>query len=508
MVTCKKCGSANCRNNGGSYLTTMGIKKQRVKCRDCNFAFSVEENLDEEEIVLSSESNKILVITSAKNDTPINEAFLDTLETYCEHRNAELIIIPVSHKPSDEPQTYDFPPEIRKYLCEKNRYYPKENLKIFCSLKISSAIENPLAGLDPLSKGINTIIGHPQVQLKTLPRIHEDYPSIMTTTGCISVRNYRNNKTGTKADFNHSFSAVVVEFDDGFVHIRHLNFDDSSSDFYDLDNHYVAWNKTVQKSNIEAIITGDEHQAFIDKTVKNATYDGPKSIVGRLKPTVIVRHDVLDAYSISHHHNKNTFLKYEKYITGKNILEKELNGLVDFLDETTPSNATTHIVQSNHNEHLLRWLNEADPKVEPWNARIFHWLSYKVLGEIEAGNKNIDPLKMYYESVSNKPNIKFVGRNEKFEIFGISLGSHGDVGNNGARGSRKQFSILPTKCVIGHSHSPGIEKGCYQVGTSSKFGLEYNNGASSWHHAHCLIHKNGKRQLIFINYGKYCLDSQ
>jgi hypothetical protein len=99
--------------------------------------------------------------------------------------------------------------------------------------------------------------------------------------------------------------------------------------------------------------------------------------------------------------------------------------------------------------------------------------------------------------------VKYLRRNESFKICDIEMSHHGDYGANGSRGSRNQFANLPTKTIIGHSHSPGITAGCYQVGTSSALQLEYNQGLSSWMNTHCLVYTNGKRQLINIINGRW-----
>lgn len=53
-------------------------------------------------------------------------------------------------------------------------------------------------------------------------------------------------------------------------------------------------------------------------------------------------------------------------------------------------------------------------------------------------------------------------------------------------------------------NSPSIEKGCYQVGTSTHLSLGYTKGLSSWLNTHCVVYDNNKRQLIHIIDGEYC----
>jgi hypothetical protein len=61
------------------------------------------------------------------------------------------------------------------------------------------------------------------------------------------------------------------------------------------------------------------------------------------------------------------------------------------------------------------------------------------------------------------------------------------------------------KTIIGHSHSPGIDGGCYQTGTSTPLRLDYNKGPSSWLNCHCVLYANGKRSLLPIIDGEWRL---
>lgn len=124
---------------------------------------------------------------------------------------------------------------------------------------------------------------------------------------------------------------------------------------------------------------------------------------------------------------------------------------------------------------------------------------YQMLEKTEmglSGTEHPDPFELI-ASPWLKENVQFCQRSG-MKVLGIEVGQHGDRGINGARGSAVSFAKVPTKMIVGHSHSPQINKGCYVVGTSSMLALEYNKGASTWHHAHCIIHRNGKRQMIFI----------
>lgn len=523
-MNCPACDSTEVIKKGTVALAT-GTIKQRYKCKACGEPFSVVSNDEATDDLFADEfeqeyaespvsyersddwlnsnvyNKQRLIITSAQNNTAVDEDFLRCIERYREATGAGLVVIPIKYKTinSEDDSTVDtYDESIIDYLCENTLTFSKCNVKVYAGLRIQATAENPLSGLDPLSKGWTVIVGHAQVQLKTLPNLDKRISDILTTTGALTVKNYSKSKLGEKARFNHSLSAIVLEFDDDVYHLRHLNYDPATKSFFDIDRQYKS-DGSIEQHSAEALVTGDEHALFRDPIVEQHTYTDEKSIVNTLKPKYIVRHDSLDAYSVSHHHKKNVFTQYAKWKTGFNSIEEELRLTVEYINKTTPDYATSLIVQSNHNEHLLRWLNEVDIKTEPWNAKLYHYLMYQMLEQTEmgaSGTEHPDPFELVARP-HLKQNVDFINR-AGVKIMDIEVGAHGDRGINGARGSAAGFARIPDKMIVGHSHSPSIQKGCYVVGTSSRLALEYNSGASTWHHAHVVIHPNGKRQMIFV----------
>ena len=524
-MICINCNSENLKKLGMRF-TAGRTKNLGYECNDCGTEFLVpytseEESLEDipddlhyirnDEYINKITSAKKIVFTTAINNTKVNKKFYDSIKQYCEFNSAELVVFPLRYcNPSlltilsDDKKTW-YDESIEPYLVENN-FEILPNLKALGGLKTQATVENPLSGVDGLSKGYSIIFGHPQVSLKTLPRNEEKYPAIATTTGAITEKNYSSTKVGYKAGFNHSMSALILEIDDeGDFFIRHLNFDGKG--FYDLDYYYDSKSAKKSMTRVEAIITGDEHAVFIDPEVLAATYNNKDSIVSTLNPKYIVRHDVLDFFSGSHHHKKDTFLKFAKHHSGRKwSVKSELELTVNFINDTTPKNTKNLIIASNHNSHLLQWLNDEQTCKDMENAVIYHYLMYKVLEktkfDVTSGQYiSPDPFELY---ASDKlVNTEFLSRNQSFKIKDVDVSDHGDVGVNGSRGSSKQFSNIPVKNITGHSHSPVIDKGNYTVGTSSLLRLGYNKGYSSWDHCHCLIYPNGKRQLIFIRNGKY-----
>ena len=459
------------------------------------------------------------VVTSAQNNTPVHLGFLQSLHTYCEANDAKLIVIPYRYKnptsvftPEQEANEYWAKP-IEQFVVSKVTRL-SDSFVIMANVKIQPTAIEPLSGFDGYTGMDSAIVGHPKIQLRTVPTPARQLPKILTTTGAVTLPNYTDSKAGWKGEFHHSLAALVVEIDDaGDTHIRHIHGDDITGHFYDLDKYY-ATNEVTSGHRISALVTGDTHAEFMDDKVKAATYTGDESIAKFLKPEVIVRHDVEDFYARNHHHRGNDLIAFGKHHFGRDNVQDSLQITADHIDETTYEGSVNIIVKSNHDEALDRWLREAEPKHDPENAILYHYLKLNQLENVrmtETGFKSIDPFEFWChypkngKGLKSKEQTKFLKRDESFSVSGVELGFHGDIGPNGSRGSIKSFSKIGPKTIIGHSHSPGIYEGCYQVGVSARLDLEYASGPSSWLHTHCLVYADGSRALVNVINGKWKL---
>lgn len=460
---------------------------------------------------------KRYVVTSAQNNTPAHIPFLQTLNNYCEINDAKLIVIPYRYKnptsvftPEQQADEYWTTPLVPHIVDKMTRL--SDTFIIMANVKIQPTAVQPLSGFDGYTGLDSAIIGHPKIQLCTVPTPARQLPKILTTTGSVTMPNYTDSKAGWKGEFHHSLAALIVEIDDnGDTHIRHIHGDDITGNFYDLDKLYTE-NEVTSGHRIAALVTGDTHAEFMDDKVKAATYTDTDSIAQFLQPEVIVRHDVEDFYARNHHHRGNDLIAFGKHHFGRDNVEDSLQVTADFIDETTYPQSVNIIVKSNHDEALDRWLREADPKYDPENAILYHYLKLHQLENVkmtETGFKSIDPFEFWCRNPKNGKGLKsrlqtvFLKRDESFSVAGVELGFHGDRGPNGARGSIKNFAKIGPKTIIGHSHSPGIYEGCYQVGVSARLDLEYASGPSSWLHTHCLVYPDGTRTLINVVNGKW-----
>lgn len=507
-MICKQCQSSNVERRGTRELN--GEMYARLKCNECGGWSKAELGYDnvpqfertEAELAELTGANRYLV-TSCQNNTPLDMKFFKALKRYAKYKKAQLLVIPLLYRNPTSPgelqsESAWYPPEVVPYLIE-NETELLPGLRLMGDAKINATAINPLTGFESMTGPDSAIFGHAQIQMKMVATPQNRLPKQLLTTGSCSTKNYSKSKAGKKGDFHHSLGAVVVEKGtDDIFHMRSI-VGDHQSEFYDINLHVT--DRSVKKVAVPGLVLGDEHVNTMCPAVKEATFFGKDSIVYTCRPEHIVSHDVTDSYAISHHHRMSPSIRFKKNLQGTDRLVDELMQSAYHLEQTTPKWATRVVVPSNHHEHITRWLEEVDWRTEPWNARIYHELWAAWLAAIEKGD-DFSPYTWWMKNNCDA-NVLYLTNDYPFIIKNIYLGYHGDRGMNGARGTLASFGKIGAKTITGHSHTPGIEKGAYAVGTSTYLSLEYTHGPSSWMNTHCLIFPNGKRQLIHIIDGEW-----
>ncbi len=452
---------------------------------------------------------EVFVITSAQNGTPVHEDFLACLENYCEARRAELLIVPLRYKNGTSIFTASqknlewWTAPTRPYLWNQRlQLHPK--LTLLADIKTQPTAVSPLSGFDAVSGDSSGILGHTKLQMKTIATPHGRMAKILTTTGCVTVENYTDTKTGKIGGFHHSYSALVVELDGPRFHLRQLHYSRTSKRIIDLETAYSA-KRVYRAPPAHALVCGDTHVRFIDPAVEAATYRGPKSIVGRVRPKHIIQHDLLDGHSVNPHHKGNLLHGVSKRSADRDSIKDEAFEACEFIVRNTPAGTVAVVVDSNHDDFLSRAaITAMDVGFAKFGAANTEFLLETALmlvrgaKQTEKGTEYPDAFVEWLKKWVVGKNVRTLKSDESFMLGGVELSMHGHQGPNGARGSRKNLSRIGVKSIIGHSHSPGIEEGCYQTGTSTRLRLEYNTGASSWLNTHCLLNADGKRQLINI----------
>lgn len=434
-----------------------------------------------------AKKHKAFVITSATNNSALNERFFCALEAFSSHHAAQLLVIPLKYRHNTliRRDDYQWPERIYPYALLDDMILSKSIM--VSSLRINATAAVPLSGMADHAGPRSVIYGATSIQLEPVATPGDETPKIMQTTGSCTSRTYTKTKAGGKAKFNHSFAATFVRLVGSKFYHTQLMWDGKG--FYFLDEYWTPDGHSTGHS-AAAIVRGDDHALLRDPKILKAR----KKLCERVSPAIHVFHDVFDGTSVSHHATLTD--KVFAYEEGMHCLENELKVTAAHIVETGgPEN---WIVDSNHDRHLDRYLNEGRHLKDPHNTRIgSDLLAEKLRTRKHALHVALDRFI--------PDQFVMLNPNKRAMIKGIDVSQHGDRGANGARGSARGFAKSMHKSIIGHSHTARIFKGCWQCGVSTQ-NMSYKSGLSTWTCTDVLIHENGKRSMIYYIDGKSLAD--
>lgn len=460
--------------------------------------------------VMELPQRHVFLVTCAQNATPVHQAFWANLQAYREFRKARLSVVPLRYRnptslwSKNQENDEWWASEVKDNLFA-GRKLLGPGIMLMGDVKTQVTATEPLTGYESLSGPNSAIFGHPQVALMSVAAPQNRTPKIITTTGACTIKNYTTTKAGVKGDFHHSFGATVVEVDGDWFTLRQIVAKDDGS-FIDRE-FAVANGKVTKAPPAEGIAMGDTHDWFKDPDVIAGTF-GKDGLVPTLRPKRLFWHDLLDGFTVDHHHRGKPFIAIAKHEGSRWDVRQEVTDAVMTVLTRTPLGTESIIVASNHTDHLKRWIEETDWRSDPRNARFYletaKYMADNTVMKDEA-TSTPDPFEYWFYHIKYRTpggsNVKtrILGRDESYSVQGVEFTFHGDKGANGAKGERRAYSRIGTKTVINHSHSPGITEGCYQGGTNSFLKLDYNAGLSSWLHCDVVQYANGKRSLIFFS---------
>lgn len=478
-------------------------KSERTVRKWCSEKLGIKEKKDEdiisEQIKLAKQkehdrSKRIYLITAAQNATSINKELWKNMQKYSEYLDAEILVIPfryhnpTSIKPNINKIDNDWWSDELVHHLTLKRLELNNSIQILGDVKIQPTAFSPLMGLEGMTGDYSCIVGHPKMELKTVPVLDEFKPKLMFTTGCVTKPNFTDSKAGKKGEFHFSSGFVIVEIkDDDTFFIRQVS-SKESGEFIDLNNH-VKNQQVIKINEVEALIWGDVHVHSCNPEITDITLN---DLCKKLYPKQMFIHDIMDSRSISHHNLKDPFLLYKMEQDGSNSLENEVDEMLDWLYQIRDYNV--NIVKSNHDEHIDRFLRETDWRKmsTPKNSLAYMKYATAILeGKAENG---IVP----YIITENFPNMRCLTANDNIIVKGYLCSMHGHNGASGSRGSMSQFAKLSVKNVVGHTHSVSRVSGSCCVGTSTYLRLDYNKGLTTWVNAHGIINKLGKFQHIIF----------
>lgn len=490
---------------------------------------------------------KRYIVTSIQNNTKVHVKFLRNLETYCNFVDAELIALAFSYNktaysharslvPGRGPNDDDraglwYASEVLPYIknmgdSDTRRLQLAPDLFVCGELDISPTASDPLSDLDAHpAGGDSAIVPHTRLQLKSVATMKGNEPKMLYTTGTCGYRNYIQRKLGTKAEFHHAFAALIVEVDaDGEWWVRQLNAtaDGSFQDCPEGADGVVSVRdgEVYSGGSVEAVSFGDVHASEIDEDVAKINwskdgYGGDLSVVDALRPKYQVLHDLFSMRSRSHHDAKEpakVLLKHHMGVTHDSVKE-EVKQTAALMREMARPFSQLVVVNSNHDRHGDRWLDEAVWHKDPLNAEfMLEALLSRAKAIREAaeeakrtGRKDPDVRWQFHEwalTFIGCPDAKFLRRDESFRVKGIECGMHGDEGPNGSRGTTRSYRHMDTRVNKGHDHVAAIVDGVYSAGACAR-SFSYMHGPSAHSVSHILIYPNGKRQIVTVRGGKW-----
>lgn len=416
-----------------------------------------------------------------------------------------------------------YSPQLVPYICDES--IELAPALVWCGeMNILPTAVNPLTGLDAYNGRASNIVPHVKQTLLSVASLADEATKLNYSTGTITLRNYIQKRVGIIAERSHTYGAVLVEVDSGGSwFVRHLVIDDAGA-VYDIgpdgyrgvktvngEVDAIKCNDTSNRTLADAIMWGDIHSAEMDLWVRLLGW-APGGFLDQLRPKRQFWHDIFSMRSRGHHEMKDFHRTFEKYVSGEGSVEGEIQITADWMREAIRAWCESIVVRSNHDRHLDRWLNEADPKKDPANALYYSKLSAAILNAIANGDRDFNILEWALAQAGAPKGVRFLGEDESFIICkrsklvpgGIECGLHGDIGVNGSRGSTLTMRKLGRPVNKAHDHQATmLDQFGAMSGGACSLSFPYMKGPNGHSVSHILTFENGARQIITFWDGKF-----
>jgi hypothetical protein len=459
------------------------------------------------------------ILTSAQNNTLVNDDAWNNLKALAAYYNAQIIVGTYTYnqnaygklsvkrgKDKIEQKELWYDPKIAGYDYIQDRRIELGKGLVWCGeMNILPTMVNPLAGLESYTGRKSAIFPHAKLAMRSIATMQGEGVKLNYTTGTVTQRNYIQKREGVIAEFHHIYGGLLVEINsDGNWWVRQLNQDEGTNTMQDLDV-LVTKGKVVQGVRVEALTFGDLHGTFADPVVVKASHD----MLDTLNPKYQFLHDIMEGASINPHNrkHKDNHAKFHTYLRGYSKFSKEVEDTVALIKTYERPFSKMIVVDSNHDDAWVKkWLRDFDYRVDPANAELFLELQSWMYAQIRSGKMPRDISVI--EHVMRKFGLtgaKFLIADESYLICGkrIETGMHGHLGPAGRFGTPDNLSKMARKANTAHTHATGIFGGLYVAGTSAKPRWDYNLGPSAATHSHTLTYSNGKRTIVTIYNGEW-----
>lgn len=456
------------------------------------------------------------VITTAVTGCSVHLGGLDALKNYCKRKNAKLLVLPCSDPASSKGRNKW---QLDAKLDKDTVVFRDLNLnsKFFVStIKLSAKHINPLTGLSRIGQRSGSFCyASPKQALEYVANsATKKQPRALMTTGAITRAEYQTDmymsgRTAYIAENDHVLGALIVEIKDKKkFFFRQIQIDEKTGAFYDIDGKYFADGKFKKYNGkdhtADLVQFGDYHVGDTDPMAKQVG----KEICDMVRPKYVTVEDFLNGHSINHHEIGRPITQASKVDKAFHVLDHELKANADELKEIMNwgNHGQLVVKYGNHEDFLFRYLDNY--------GFVKDKVNYKRAINLTDAILNYDwknPFEFAMREsfgIGDDERIRFLeDADESFSVNGIENGVHGHLGPNGSRapglmGLEKCYGVAN----VGHTHSAGILRGIFRVGTTSFLKVSYNKGPSSWTQTHLIQHPDGSRQLINCIDGEWKLD--
>lgn len=473
---------------------------------------------DEQFNQLKDEVNtyKRFVVTTAVTGCDIHKPALEAVKNYCKRKNAKLLVLPCSDPASRRGRSKW---QLDSHIDKNSVVFRDLNLnnKFFLStIKLSAKHINPLTGLSRIGQMNGSFCyASPKQSLEYVAcSASKKIPRALMTTGAITKAQYNSDlymsgRTAYIAEHDHKLGAIVVEIkDDKQFYFRTIEFEAKNGSFYDIDCKYYA-DGSIYKYNgkdhtADLFQFGDYHVGDTDPMAKAVG----KAVCDRIRPKYITVEDFFNGHSINHHEMGKLLSEAKKVELGYHDLDVELKANADELQEIMnwKNHGQLIVKYGNHEDFLYRYLNNGNFTKDKVNFKRAVNVADAILN-YDWRNPFEYCMREVFE-LGDTDKIKFLqDEDDSFVVNGIENGVHGHLGPNGTRGGSLPAMEKSYGSVnIGHTHTAGIWRNVFRVGTTSYLKVSYNKGPGSWTQTHLIQHPNGSRQLINCINGEYCID--
>lgn len=462
---------------------------------------------------------KRYIVTSAQNNTRVNDRVWNALMTLAKHYGAEVLVGTFSYnqnaygelavkqgtKKSYERELW-FDPKFEPYICDK-RIELAPGLVWCGEMNILPTDENPFSGLETYSHRKSSIFPHVKMGMRSIETMLGEPAKLSYTTGTVTLRNYIQKKAGLKAEHHHVYGGLLVEVDsDGHWFVRQLGAH-ADGRIQDLDV-CVENGKVTTGNAVEAITWGDLHATMADDAVVACSQE----MLDALRPKYQFLHDVMEGASTNRHviaKGPDPHYGFYRWLRGLHRVDEELRRTKAVIEKYLRPWCKTIAPDSNHDGWwMLSWLAKYDYRYDPANAELFLKLQMYMYEQMRAGkmSRDINIMEKAFAEVGMKPGtVQFLVPDESFMICNrkIECGMHGHLGPSGARGTPQNLNKIGRRANTAHTHSAGIYNGLYVAGTSSQFKWSYNHGPSAWTHSHIVTYPSGSRAIVTMYAGKW-----